>query len=254
MSSSNNNNSSNSKRGRSRSPTDDDNNNNNNNNNGENENEEEYDDAIHDDTRKIFVSRIPSNFDEESIRRLIEESLGPDAVVHVALAYGKQEEGDEEGGGDKNKKKNQKEDDDRFHHRRGDDDEKAPRKKKGGGAKEDEEEAQERQHRGYGFVTLKSVELVARAADSIRTVRGGAKATSHRKHTLYLGRPVVPNRNDDDNNVESSSAEEQRAATTTKPPCFLFAKNGSCPYGDKCKFAHNGTGTVATTASADGRC
>ena len=42
-----------------------------------------------DDSCKIFVSRVPSNFDEDSVKRLIENRLGENSVSNVALVYEK---------------------------------------------------------------------------------------------------------------------------------------------------------------------
>jgi len=58
----------------------------------------------------------------------------------------------------------------------------------------------------------------------IGTIRGGAKATSKKKFTVYL-RPVV--------REEADGAQKQM--------CFLWTSN-RCPYGDECKFLHEGEG------------
>jgi len=154
-----------------------------------------------DATQKIFVSRIPTNFDAASVQRLLEEQLGSGTVLHVALAYEKEEE------------KETTKEEDRFYR---------PNKK---AKKLTEDAEQEKQHRGYCFVTLENTGLVQKAIREIQTVRGGAKPTSTKKHTLYIG----PCLND----------SEEAGDSNQKQPCFLYAK-GRCPYGDQCKFAHDG--------------
>lgn len=153
--------------------------------------------------QKIFVSRIPTIFDVASVRRLLEEQLGVNTVLHVALAYEKDDQEDA--------KRSNREEDERFYR---------PNKK----AKTVDDEHKEKEHLGFGFATLENTDLVQKAINEIKTVRGGAKPTSTRKHTLYIG-PCLNDSEDSQNGRKQS--------------CFLYAK-GTCPYGNKCKFSHEG--------------
>lgn len=53
------------------------------------ENDQEHVDY---DERKVFVSRIPSAFDEAAVQRLLESKLGEGSVTRVALAYPQEED------------------------------------------------------------------------------------------------------------------------------------------------------------------
>lgn len=140
------------------------------------------------DEFKIFVSRIPKQFDESSVKRLLEEKLEYGAVVAVSLVLKNDEEGQQHA------------------------------------EKVDKQRDQMQEHRGFAFVTLKNSDLQQQALQ-LGTVRGGVKATSTKKFTIYI-RAVV---RDD---VEESSGKKM---------CFLWS-NFRCPYGDKCAFLHEGDG------------
>ena len=156
----------------------------------------------HDDECKIFVSRIPTAFDEAAVKRLICKQLGEGSVVEVALVYAREEE-----------EEDQKNDD-------GQQQQKIDQSNQ-------EKKNKKEEHRGFAFVTLYSLKHQQEAL-ALGTVRGGLKATSTKKHTLYL-RPVVRN----DNDQEQQQHEQQ--------VCFLWTAL-RCPYGDECKFAHSGEG------------
>lgn len=140
------------------------------------------------DECKIFVSRIPKQFDESSVKRLLEEKLELGAVVDVSLVLKNDEEG-------------------QVHEE-----------------KDATSRGQVQEHRGFAFVTLKNADLQQRAIQ-LGTARGGVKATSTKKFTIYI-RAVV---RDD---IQESSG---------KQICFLWS-NFRCPYGDDCKFLHEGDG------------
>ena len=144
------------------------------------------------DLCKVFVSRIPAQFDETTLKRLLEEKLEPEAVVNVSLVYKNDEEGDE------------KEDVTMMR----------PPKKQ-----------EHEEHRGFAFCTLKNPDLLQRALE-LGTIRGGVKATSSKKFTIYL-RPVV--------------REDEQESSSNKQICFLWSNN-RCPYGEECKFTHEGDG------------
>jgi RNA recognition motif-containing protein len=164
---------------------------------------------------KIFVSRIPDSFSEESVERLLQEQLGEGAVLEVALAYPK--EGEEDQQQQQQQQQQQK-------HR--------------SNSNQPDDAASARKHRGFGFVRVDTAER-AQKAFALKTVRGGAKASSKRMHVLYL-RPVAPVDKDDDGNVVVNE-EQTPGGGGMDSACYLWESN-RCPYGDACKFAHVGEG------------
>ena len=154
---------------------------------------EHYFDKSAGDERKIFLSRIPAAFNEESITRCLNEALGTDSVEDVALSEAK------------------KEDDEGFENRIGD-------------CKDGKE------HRGFAFVTMVSVEKRDEAIKK-GTVKGKVKESSKRKYTIYI-RPIVR----DDDEIDENSNQQ------VSDICFLWTKF-RCPYGDDCKFQHVGEGS-----------
>ena len=140
------------------------------------------------DAFKIFVSRIHSSFDEVIVQRLLEEKLGADSILEVALGYPKPEDSGEAA--------------------------------TAVGKKDDQE------HRGFAFITLKSLEAKEKALE-LGTIRGGTKTSSTKRHTMYL-RPIT-------------REEEGEPEGMNKGVCFLWTKM-RCPYGDSCKFSHEGDG------------
>jgi RNA recognition motif-containing protein len=92
-----------------------------------------------------------------------------------------------------------------------------------------------RKHRGFGFVRVDTAER-AQQALALKTLRGGAKASSKRMHVLYL-RPVTPKDKDDDVNVNNETLTQ----TPGGGSCYLWEAY-RCPYGDACKFTHQGPG------------
>lgn len=178
------------------------------------------------DNLKIFLSRIPTLFDEASVKRVLEESLGADTVVHVALCSNDASTTENI----QAKTISASKSDDRF----------ADRPNKKAEKKTVAKENAAKHHRGYGFVTLQSVAVVQRAVNELKTVRGGAKRNSTRMHTLYIG-PCLT-----DEQKESSAFESSKKTAV----CFLWSA-GRCPYGDdSCKFAHTGPGGLLETSPA----
>ena len=163
----------------------------------ETEQTNECDETDDDDECKIFVTRIPTSFDEAAVKRLLEERLGEGSVAKVALIYPQDEDGAHD------KKANDKE--------------------------------KKQDHRGFAFVTLSSNQRQQEAL-ALGTVRGGRKAASTKKHTLYL-RPVV-----------RSDGEQDELLQQDKQLCFLWT-NKRCPYGDDCKFVHQGEGACVPAKS-----
>lgn len=172
-----------------------------------------------DDTEcKIFVSRIPDTFSEKSVERLLQEQLGEGAVLEVALAYLKEAEGE------------------------GEDQQQQQQHRQHSSTQTPDDLV--RKHRGFGFVRVDTAER-AQQAFALKTVRGGAKASSKRMHILYL-RPVV---------LKDKDAEESTEGVSGEQSCYLWEAN-RCPYGDDCKFSHQGAGGCIdyskTTANAPG--
>jgi RNA recognition motif-containing protein len=159
---------------------------------------------------KIHISRVPTTFTEEIVQRILESKLGSSSSVsEVVLIYPRPDDDDDAGAADKHK--------DTARQSQQPKDEKAT-------------------HRGFGFVSLASADLQQQALD-LKTIRGGLKSTSNKKHTIYL-RPYETvekskvGRGDDDN----KNADQHI--------CYLWQEN-KCPYGEECKFRHEGPGSFA---------
>jgi RNA recognition motif-containing protein len=175
-----------------------------------------------DDTEcKIFVSRIPESFSEKSVERLFQEQLGEGAVLEVALAYPKVEDGAE--GAEEQQQLH------RQHSTQPPDD-------------------VVRKHRGFGFVKVDTVER-AQQALALKTVRGGAKVSSKRMHILYL-RPVVPKDKDGGEEPSTEGGGVSGGAAGGERSCYLWEAN-RCPYGDDCKFSHQGVGSCIDYSKTD---
>lgn len=192
-----------------------------------------YEDASSDD-RKIFVSRIPVAFDEDTIIRIIEKKLGEKSVEHVALSQKKTDGEHQEGKTMENDQSNSSE------------------------------------HRGFAFVTMISTEKRDEAI-ALNTIRGKAKEGSKRKHTLYI-RPIVrthdTNGDEDDatqnlnicflwskfrcpygddckfKHVGPGGCEEQNQPISLdekkkKQKCFSYKTKGKCKLGDDCPYSHD---------------
>lgn len=170
------------------------------------------------DESKVFLSRIPQTFTNESIKRVLEESFGEDCVIDVSLVYEKSEDSDDW----KNKGKDDHKD-----------------KQSAASTNPKSKDDTQQQHRGFAFVTFSSHATRQQAIDA-GTVRGSAKPSSKRRHTLYI-QPVVR---------EEEGAGDDKDAN--KNICFLW-KNFRCPYGDDCKFAHEGEGGCAANKASDGK-
>jgi hypothetical protein len=171
-------------------------------------------------TNKIFLSRIHASFDEHSVKRLLEETLGIDAVVSVQLAYVQDEAVKKQA--DETSEKNIK---------------------------------TAAKHSGYGFVVLKSPKLAAEAT-ALQTIRGTAKETSTKKHSFYIGRVAAESEGSQQNcflwtqhrcpyGVDCKFAHDGPGgilATTTEraklKKCRDYSK-GKCRKGNDCLFSHD---------------
>ena len=157
-------------------------------------------DTIHHDEWKVFVSRIPQTFNEDSITRILCEVFGDGSVSDASLVYVKEEN------------------------------------------EAQTKDSETKEHRGFGFVTFSSKEVCDEAI-ARGTVRGSAKSSSKRKHTLYIQRVVREDGNED------ATTE----SFTDKNLCYLW-KKFRCPYGDECKFLHEGEGGCATNEAKVQKC
>jgi RNA recognition motif-containing protein len=170
---------------------------------------ENYAEGANDDSRKVFLSRIAATFDEESITRIFEKSFGEGCIENIALSQQRPDEsgdnnGEKDGGGETFM---------------------ATRKNK-----QDETPT----HRGFAFVTMSTIEKRSEAI-SKGTIRGKAKDSSKRKHTMYI-RPIVRENEEECDDEENNTNQSSRLDI-----CFLWSKY-RCPYGDECKFKHDGEG------------
>lgn len=229
-----------------------DNNNDNDNDDSEHPNDEvsheqPYGDDDHEggddggDERKIFLSRIPTKFDADSITRIFETSFGEGCIQHIALPLVRNDDEDDEkdgGGGGEGGVRGR---DGKSMARDG---KRVAESKDGGRKREEEEEGGE--HRGFAFVTMTSIDGRNEAVEK-GTIRGTVKETSKRKHTMYI-RSIVRNDNEDG---EGTTAEDAGASAALNV-CYLWSKC-RCPYGDACKFKHVGEGgCIIIDKDADG--
>ncbi len=191
-------------------------------------------DAVDDDDgRKIFLSRIPQSFNEESITRILEAKFGARCVVNVSIVYDKSEN----------------------HGAAADHADKKQKKRKKTGTKDDDQQPPAA-HRGFAFVTFQS-STKCREAILSATVRGSARAATtatgskskQRKHTMYI-RPVL---RDDSTFADQATSTKNKHTHdgNEKDICFLWTKH-RCPYGKGCKFVHVGEGAcVVATATVN---
>jgi len=173
-----------------------------------------------DDSCKAFLSRIPQMFNDESVKRILEEKFGDGCVLEASIASEKLEEDGHHGASQEKETS-----------------------KEGVGREKSSGNEKEAKHRGFGFVTFASPAQY-QAAIEAGSVRGSFKSTSKRKHTMYI-RPVVR----EEENGYGDGAEN--VVGRDKNICFLWNKH-RCPYGDGCKFVHEGEGGCVADAKKDG--
>jgi RNA recognition motif-containing protein len=172
---------------------------------------DDVDDA---DVRNIFVSRVPAVFDEEILKTLFEAHFGEGSVMNVSLALEKEEV--DEDAREQNFETEQK------------------------GRKKDNDKDKP-PHRGFAFVTMDTIERAQDAIDQ-KTLRASVKATSKRKYTLYI-RPIVRDEKDSGNDDGNSNTNNSSGI------CFLWSES-RCPYGEDCKFSHEGEGGCLEKSSS----
>ena len=158
-------------------------------------NTEEEEEQQHEEEFKLHISRVPTKFNETIVKRILEETLGKEEVVKlVELVYPREDD-------DKEEKKDLKEDKDK-------------------------------DHRGFGFVSFASNEILQQALE-MSNIKGGRKPTSKKLYTMYI-RPY---------DAEKKTSEEHI--------CYLWSQH-RCPYGDECKFVHSGEGGCLETNTNNG--
>jgi RNA recognition motif-containing protein len=204
--------------------------------------------VVVDNACKVFVNRIPATFTEESILRLIEESvsgLPKGSIKDVGLVYEKEDDND----GDEGKGKEKTDDND-------DDGIKARHTKK------------ICPHKGFAFLHMDTAAAATQLIQK-QTLKGGATPRSKKRHTIYVS-AVSDDRTEDNfccflwqqkrcpygeackfRHVgeggcvvsvapSSTSAEATNTTTkTTKTKCWEFLKKGSCRQGDDCPYWHD---------------
>ena len=218
---------------------------------GDSDRDREYSDAAASepddwDSRKAFLSRIPTTFDSDIVQRIVERKFGEGCVEDVSIVYSREEGGDGEGGDDDYKKGGGAVDP---RSAGGTFDRSAVNHSKNSNSNSNvaAEGEDEREHRGFGFVTFISTSIRDEAIKA-GTVRGGAKDTSKRKHTIYI-RPLdrsttsSSSRGDDGKEfiTEDSAAGKDGDQFGNRNACHLWSLY-RCPYGDECRFDHVGEG------------
>lgn len=177
-----------------------------------------------DDDRKVFISRVPACFDEESVTRSLQEAFGEDSVERVALAAPKNDDDNGDEGRDK---------------------------------KTGEE------HRGFAYVTMTSVDFRNEAIQK-GTLKCKAKELSKRKFTLYIRPIIRDDNVGDDSNRSNmcflwsknrcpygDSCKFQHVGEggciliketenkKCRQKCFTFKTKGKCKLGDNCPYSHD---------------
>lgn len=180
--------------------------------------EEESDETDNNNVFKVHISRVPTNFTEDIVARILREHLVEDDKttdiveenralnqITVELIYPRTNNTNEKEGGRQGGKENK--DEHHYHDK-------------------------EQQHRGFGYVTLPNQELYEKAVQ-LETLKGGRKSTSKKLKTMYL-RPYATQEETENRNI-----------------CYLWTQR-RCPYGDeKCKFEHSGPGACALQNADD---
>lgn len=173
-----------------------------------------------DDHLKIHISRVPTKFDESIVLRILNEHLfnkvgdsSSEDAIQVDLIYPRDDSQDKDGG---NK-----------HDEGGQDDSQLVGE--GDSNTHHAKQPDEKEHRGFGFITFQSSDIYEKAI-SLTTIKGGRKATSKKQYTMHI-RPYT------------TSPEETNI-------CYLWSKQ-RCPYGEECKFSHTGPGGCLPVTNGD---
>ena len=164
----------------------------------------------HPDEHKIHISRVPTTFDETVVRRILADHLQiQEDDIHVELIHPRTNENEasaKQPSQPTGDSSNQNNDDDITKF-----------------SKSNIKESEPSAHRGFGFITLTKKELYDKII-TCSTIKGGRKPTSTKLHTMHI-RPYT------------TSPDETNQ-------CYLWTQ-GRCPYGNECKFKHNGPGACS---------
>jgi RNA recognition motif-containing protein len=179
---------------------------------------------------KIHISRVPTTFTEEIVERILEDKLGQlmrsddhnsqKVVKMVELIYPRDE--DEEN------------------------DDPVTDEARGTGnigvdnGKVSSKLDDYKKHRGFGFVSFSTQEALDLAL-KLQTIKGGRKLTSKRLHTMHL-RPYQ-----DKSELIVDGGE---GGCGERDVCYLWSLN-RCPYGEDCKFLHEGPGGSQATVQEE---
>jgi len=165
-------------------------------------------DTDNEDHLKIFVSRIPTKFTEDSVRQLMERHFGSACVQDVNLIYNHAET--------------------------------TPTIEETG-EKPIIDNKDSTTHRGFGFITMRTLDSYHLAIQK-GTLR--VDLPNKRKRAIYL-RPIHREIRMDLLNSDSNQSSTDIIPPSTdhinKNTCFLWSEY-KCPYGTACKFEHSGQG------------
>ncbi|KAL3925790.1 MAG: hypothetical protein SGILL_000171 [Bacillariaceae sp.] len=184
--------------------------------------------AVSETEFKIHIARVPTKFDGDIVRRILEDKLQEDLesvddpiIQSVELIYPRED--NEEVHTDKQRDK----------------------EKTGDLPKNESRKDDAKEHRGFGFVSFSS-EKAMTASLKLGTIKGGRKRTSTKLYTFHL-RPYhdkeAVHTDDDDGAADDSNGHN------THDVCYLWSLN-RCPYGDNCKFRHVGPGCCVNDANS----
>jgi RNA recognition motif-containing protein len=175
--------------------------------------------VVVDNACKVFVNRIPATFTEESILRLIEESV-PDlpkgSIKDVGLVYEKEDDNDCDEGKGKAKT---------------DDINDNGHNKEAGNSGHNPHRHTKKicPHKGFAFLHMDTAAAATQLIQK-QTLKGGATPRSKKRHTIYV-----------------SAVTDDR--TEDNFCCFLWQQK-RCPYGEACKFRHVGEGGCVASVTA----
>jgi RNA recognition motif-containing protein len=214
---------------------------------------DEYGDSNDDYSNfKVHISRVPTKFTEDIVKRILLTKMdcSENCIVSVELVYPRNDP--------------HKNDDDTpaFDAEKGgtNDDDASPAKVTSW-KREDYrktipddntgDDSPIKEHRGFGFVTFSSHELMEGALN-LQTIKGGRKVTSKKQHTIYIRPYVVVENSPTSRTRPNDDSRSSIAVRDGHDVCYLWSLH-RCPYGDGCKFRHVGEGgCIAKTGQRDG--
>lgn len=165
------------------------------------------------DEVKAFLSRVPTNIDDDALLSILKEEFGEESVVEVETVKEKQENGDDVQ----------------------DDGNKASKRR--------HFEQEEPLHKGFAFIKFYTKELRNDAIEkgAIRWQENNCDESKKKKkhRTMYI-RPIV----------RDTSENNEKDKTNSNGICYLW-KLGRCTHGDSCKFAHVGEGSCVPNSGSE---